>query len=100
MCRNGKFLYYQYHFLVGKKMITSKMNTSQNFFRINIDETTCFYFCKHFYKAFKDEKVKINYFVIINYSLNQTACYCADCLERISKYFKHLYTLSNEFFLT
>ena len=65
-------------------------------FRIELHETSSFYFCNHFLKAFKD-KINLRNTTILR-QLKELIAYCSECKEIIDKYLKHLDSSSIEFF--
>ena len=68
-------------------------------FRIVIEETSCFYFCSHFYKAFKD---KVNFrgaSVMKQESTKEVIGYCSECRKNILKIICKHTTLSKGVFL-
>ena len=62
-------------------------------FRIEIHKTSSFYFCNHFFKAFKD-KINLRNTTILR-QLKEVIAYCSECEI---KYLKHLDSLSIELF--
>ena len=67
-------------------------------YRIELDNTSNFYLCNHFLKAFKD-KTNINNAVIIKQiKFPEVLCYCSLCKDINEKYLKHYDILSVEFF--
>ena len=54
-------------------------------FWIELENTSCFYFCGHFYKDFKDKVRVRGAFVIRKNSIKEVIGYCADCEKFISK---------------
>ena len=48
---------------------------------MEIDSTSCFYFCSHFHRAFKN-KVNIKGYSILKKS-NELIGYCSDCQDKI-----------------
>ena len=57
-------------------------------FRIELENTSCFYFCDHFYKNFKD-KVRIRGASVIRENRTKEVIgYCADCEKYLSKLLK------------
>lgn len=68
-------------------------------FRIEIDVTTSFYFCEHFYKAFKD---KVNFrgaSVMKQESTKEVIGYCSECRKNLLKIICKHTTLSKGVFL-
>ena len=65
-----------------KRLPFLKMNVSFNnvgSFRIEIEETACFYFCNHFYKVFNC-KVKVRGASVLKQSSSREVIgYCSDC---------------------
>ena len=54
-------------------------------FWTELENTSCFYFCGHFYKDFKDKVRVRGAFVIRKNSIKEVIGYCADCEKYISK---------------
>ena len=74
------------------------LNRDDFLLKVEINETSCLYFCSHFYKAFKN-KTRINDATILkNYSSREALCYCASCRKKIKKYLRNYDTLKDEFF--
>ena len=78
------------------------MNVSHHFdncsFRAEIDETSCFYFCDRFYKAFK-EKVRVRASSILKQiPKREVIAYCIDCQNSIRRVLYGFDRLSDEFF--
>ena len=54
------------------------VNNNNHRFRIEIDETSCFYFCSHVYEVFK-EKVKVRGACVLRQeSKKEVIGYCSD----------------------
>ena len=69
------------------------------FFRIEIDETSDFYFCNHFYKGFK-RNVKGKGASVLKPGLSgEVIGCCSDCRKKNCNYLRNTDTLSNDFFL-
>ena len=67
-------------------------------FRVKIDETSCSYFCDHFYKAIK-EKVRVRASSILKQSsTREVIAYCIDCQNSIRRFLHGFDRLSDEFF--
>ena len=80
-----------------KKRLSSVSRQGVCSFRIEIDETSCFYFCDHFYKAFK-RKVKVKSASVLKQKLSGGVIgYCADCRKKICNYLLDINTLSDDF---
>lgn len=63
-----------------------------------VKETACFYFCDHFYKAFKD-KVKVRGASVLKQTPSkEVIAYCSDCRKQIFRYLGNINTLSTEIF--
>ena len=65
-------------------------------FWIELHDTSSFYFCNDFFKAFKN-KINLGNTAILR-QLKEVIAYCSECKEVIDKYLKHLDSLSTEFF--
>ena len=70
---------YQYHFVVVKQDYCICME---------IDSTSCFYFCSHFDTGFKS-KVNIKEVSILKKS-NEVIGYCSDCKDKIRKFLEEI----------
>ena len=67
--------------------------------KFDIDDITCFYFCDHFFKAFKNSSNIKNACTLKVHSSREILCYCATCNDEIKKLLDNYDALSDEFFL-
>ena len=67
--------------------------------KIEIVETSCIYFCSHFFKAFKDKTRIKNASLLNNHLIKEALCYCLNCKDKSKKYLRNYNTLIDEFFL-
>ena len=56
--------------------------------KIEIIETSCIYFCSHFYKSFKDGTKIKDASILKNHTIKQALCFCSSCLDKIRKCLK------------
>lgn len=76
-----------------------KVFNSQRSFKVNLEDTSCFYFCDHFLKAFKEKSKIKDPLVLRKSNPNEVIGCCSGCKDEINKYFLPLDILSNEFFV-
>ena len=74
-------------------------NRDDFFLKVETNKTSCFYFCSHFYKAFKDKRRINDTSILKNYSWREALSYCASCRNKIKKYLRNYDTLSAEFLI-
>ena len=71
----------------------------QRSFKVNLEDTSCFYFCDHFLKAFKEKSKIKDPLVWRKSNPNEVIVCCSDCKDEINKFFLPLDILSSEFFV-
>ena len=74
------------------------MNENIRRFRIDISDTKCFYFCGHFYRAYKEEVNVTGATLIENHKKKEAIAYCAIYREYLLEKFCSFDTLSDDFF--
>ena len=67
--------------------------------KIEITETSCVYFCPHFYKKFKERTNIKDASVFENYKMKEALCYCLSCNDKNKKRLKIYDTSSDRYFL-
>ena len=69
------------------------------FFNVKIEEASCFYFCEHFYKAFKEKKPIKNASILQYHPAEELIGYCCECQKKIQKLCSQFEALSNNYFI-
>ena len=67
--------------------------------RINANDFDCFYFCSHFYEAFKKTYSTTDEVVIESYELREALAYCKSYQKTYIRHFTQLNELSDAYFL-
>ena len=67
-------------------------------FKADIEEANCFYFCSHFYEAFKKFESVEGATLIEDHRLKEVIAYCGICREILLDKFYGFNTLSDDFF--
>ena len=65
--------------------------------KVEIAETSCIYFCSHFYTGFKDRTEIKNASILKNHTMKEALCYCLTVWKEL-KCLRKYNTLSDEFF--
>ena len=60
--------------------------------------TSCFYFCEHFYKAFKKKESVKNASVLQSHPHEEVIAYCRECQKKIRSICSRFETLSDDDF--
>ena len=66
---------------------------------VKIEETSCFYFCNHFYKAFKKKESMKGASILRLRPSEEVIAYCANCKDIIFKICRQFEPLSDSFFI-
>ena len=67
-------------------------------FNMKLDEVSCFYFCDHFYKAFKKKQTIKGASILRSHPAENVIAYCSNCCKKIRKISCQLESLSYNFF--
>ena len=67
-------------------------------FNIKLGEGSCFYFCDHFYKAFKKKRTTKGASILRSHPNEEVVAYCSSCHNKICKICCQLESLSDSFF--
>ena len=73
-------------------------NNGDVMFHIKIEEVSCFYFCDHFYKAFRKKEPIKTASVLRSHPLDEVIDFCCSCQEKIRNICCKIESLSNSFF--
>ena len=68
-------------------------------FNMKLDEVSCFYFCDHFYKAFKKKQTVKDASVLRTHPIEEVIGYCCSCQKKICKLCCQFESLSDSFFV-
>ena len=67
---------------------------------VKIEETSCFYFCNHFYKAFKKNESMSTFASILRLRPSEEViAYCANCQDIIFKVCRQFEPITDSFFI-
>ena len=69
------------------------------FFNVKIEEVACFYFCDHFYKAFREKKSIKNASVLQPHPTEEVIVYCLECQKKNYDICSKFDNLSERFFI-
>ena len=67
-------------------------------FNMKLDEVSCFYFCDHFYKAFKKKQTVKGASILRSHPNEEVIAYCSSCHKKNFKICCQLESLSDSFF--
>ena len=60
------------------------------FFNVKIEELSCFYFCEHFYKAFKEKKTIKSASILQSHPAEEVFGYCCECQQKFKNSVRNL----------
>ena len=67
-------------------------------FHMKLDEVSCFYFCAHFYIAFKEKQTTKGASILCSHPNEEVIAYCSSCYKKIRQICCQLESLSDSFF--
>ena len=64
-----------------------------------IEEVSCFYFCNHFYKAYKKREPIKSASMLRSHPTAEVIAYCCSCQDKVRKICCQFESLSDSFFM-